>query len=237
VSNPVKLNTATTEYLDHYCERVLPTLWDEPLNVISNLAFLIAAYLIIKQLSKPARQHLPWDLWLLILLIPVIGAGSTLWHILAVQWTLWADRIPIIFFISVFLLSSLIRALRVAPVNALMLFLLFHMLNTLVQLTVAPDTFNGSLFYVPAALFLTGMTAILWLQHNASCKVYFFHATLVFYMAIALRTLDLTLCDSVRTGTHFIWHILIGLSIYLLMIGLLKSAGVKLTISSKDLEK
>ena len=30
-------------YIDIYCERTAPGFWDEPLNAVSNAAFLIAA--------------------------------------------------------------------------------------------------------------------------------------------------------------------------------------------------
>jgi hypothetical protein len=30
-------------YVDGYCERVAPGLWGEPLNAVSNIAFLVAA--------------------------------------------------------------------------------------------------------------------------------------------------------------------------------------------------
>lgn len=213
-----------SDFLDHYCERVLPTLWDEPLNVTSNIAFLIATYFIIRQLPRREYNTIPWDLWILIILVPVIGAGSALWHLLAVEWTLWADRIPIIIFISLFMLSSLVRTFHLAPSTIAVLFLLFHLLNTLLQVTAAPTTLNGSLFYFPAFLCLAGMTVTLWMQHNSFFKIYFLYATVAFLSGIAARTVDLTFCDYIPTGTHFIWHILVSLTIYLLMSGLLQSA-------------
>ena len=32
-----------TAYVDGYCERVAPGLWGEPLNAVTNLAFVLAA--------------------------------------------------------------------------------------------------------------------------------------------------------------------------------------------------
>ena len=77
-----------TTPIDIYCERVGPDFWAEPLNAISNAAFLVAAY--------PAygewRRKTPDDRWLLVMVILVattsfrdlpafvgrLGAGRTI---------------------------------------------------------------------------------------------------------------------------------------------------------------
>ena len=39
-------------YIDIYCERIEPGLWAEPLNAITNLAFIIAAFLLIRMILR-----------------------------------------------------------------------------------------------------------------------------------------------------------------------------------------
>ena len=52
--------------VDHYCERTDPGIWAEPLNALTNLAFIIAAWLLwhdvgtikeVKELSTPEDRR------------------------------------------------------------------------------------------------------------------------------------------------------------------------------------
>ena len=45
--------------LDHYCERVAVGLWDEPFNATSNLAFLVAAGVILVRQRRVAWADKP----------------------------------------------------------------------------------------------------------------------------------------------------------------------------------
>ena len=211
-------------YLDHYCERLAPGLWGEPFNSISNLAFFVTAYLIYRQFY--AKRHLlfstGWDLWLLLMLVVAIGTGSTAWHLLANHWSLWSDRIPILLFINVYLLSCLYRVIRLPLSGLLVAFLLYHAINTNLQLNYPAETLNGSLFYIPTLIFLIGITMIVWSRGLPGTN-YFVLAANIFTISLAFRTIDLWFCDSFSIGTHFIWHILNAITIYLLMAGLFKN--------------
>ena len=48
-------------YIDLYCERVGPGTWDEPLNAVTNLAFLAAGLLLVIALrrAEPAVRRDP----------------------------------------------------------------------------------------------------------------------------------------------------------------------------------
>ena len=209
-------------YLDHYCERVAPQLWNEPFNVVSNLAFLVVAIYIFRLLSRfpvSANRRL-WDLWLLTGLVVAIGVGSSIWHLFATSWTLWADRIPILLFISIFLISCLIRIFRLAPLTAFALFALFQAVNIAVQLQYSPETLNGSIFYVPTLALLVAITIILWQKNYSPVKNHFLVACALFNIAIIFRSIDLVACDVFPVGTHFLWHFLVASTIYPLMLGL-----------------
>jgi hypothetical protein len=68
-----------TAFLDLYCERASASWWDEPLNVVTNLAFFVVACLIARQLKKMkqnAGHGMTWDWWVLPGLIALIGVGS-----------------------------------------------------------------------------------------------------------------------------------------------------------------
>jgi len=210
-------------FLDHYCERSTPQLWDEPLNVMSNLAFFLVAFLIFKHLhaTQNSKNKTRWDLWLLSGLILAIGIGSSIWHLFALSWTLWADRIPILLFISVFLISFLVRIFRLTLLSAFSLFSLFQIINIAIQLQYPPTTLNGSLFYLPTLVLLIVITIILWRKNHPEIKRYFQLASILFVTAIFFRSIDLLVCDTIPMGTHFVWHILVASTIYPLMLGLI----------------
>lgn len=92
------MNTAT--FIDLYCERTSASWWNEPLNVVTNLAFFVAAYLLACQLRsmKPnTGLGVPWDWWALSGLIALIGMGSLLFHLFAQPWAGWLDVMFILF--------------------------------------------------------------------------------------------------------------------------------------------
>ena len=53
------------ENIDLYCERTGPGLWAEPLNALSNLAFIAVAVILWRR----AGRNAPFDLRLLICLL------------------------------------------------------------------------------------------------------------------------------------------------------------------------
>ena len=76
----------------NYCERGgNPAFWAEPLNAVSNAAFIIAALLATREyFSRPSGQRGIAEAGL-ILLVYVIGIGSFLFHTYATRWAAIAD--------------------------------------------------------------------------------------------------------------------------------------------------
>lgn len=210
-------------YLDHYCERIDSVTWGEPFNIISNIAFLIAAYFLYRKTknSQPPFNISIADIWILTGLIFFIGIGSATWHTLAQHWALWADRTPILAFISLFILSSLVRVLKFSLAKAFVIFFGFHVINSFVLTVFPASTLNGSLFYIPTGALLFGITIILWYRENIAVKKYFLIGSIIFTVAIVFRTMDLSACAVIPIGTHFAWHLLIALTIFVLMSGLI----------------
>jgi hypothetical protein len=213
-----------TDYLDHYCERITPGFWGEPLNLFSNLAFVIAAVVVwriyLSQRNK-ITDHF-WDIKLLIALFLAIGIGSSLWHIFATSWSLKADTIPILLFINLYLLSCLFRVFSLSVIAGISIFAAYHIVNISVQSTLPADFLNGSIFYLPTWFFLLGITFFVW-QLRLAGHHYYINALILFSTALVFRTIDQFICETIATGTHFIWHLLIAVTLYLLMRGLLSN--------------
>ena len=82
-----------------YCERGGdPSFWAEPLNAISNGAFIIAGLVAARQLKRSPRRDYALFEWLMIALILAIGTGSFLFHTYATVWAIPFDTIPISLF-------------------------------------------------------------------------------------------------------------------------------------------
>ena len=88
------------EAIDTYCERTDATIWSEPLNALSNLAFIaafVASVYCYRRYREEAGQH-RWEFVLLLGLLCAIGIGSFLCHTFATRWALVADVGPITLF-------------------------------------------------------------------------------------------------------------------------------------------
>src|SRR5688572_30818678 len=82
--------------MDLYCERSGPEFWAEPLNAVSNVSFLIAAFFAWRSANRHSRL-LP-ELLVLIALAATVGVGSFLFHTFATLWAMYLDVIPILLF-------------------------------------------------------------------------------------------------------------------------------------------
>ncbi|MFA5902186.1 MAG: ceramidase domain-containing protein, partial [Hyphomicrobium sp.] len=92
-----------------YCERGAdPAFWAEPLNAISNGAFVIAGLVAAWQLAHSPRTDRALFEWLLVALVIAIGIGSFMFHTYATVWAIPFDTVPI----SLFMLGYLGYALR-----------------------------------------------------------------------------------------------------------------------------
>ena len=87
--------------VDLYCERLGPGIWAEPVNAITNLLFLVAAWAIWRMANSD--EVLTIDIWLLVGLTTSIAVGSILFHTLATPLARILDVVPILLFQLAFL--------------------------------------------------------------------------------------------------------------------------------------
>jgi hypothetical protein len=216
----------TTDFVDAYCERTGSGLWNEPLNFVTNVAFIVAAVMALRlwRAERGLTWRNGWDLLLLVALLFAMGLGSALWHTFATRWSLSADTIPIMLFINVFLLAFLVRLARLGWLGTLALFALFHLFNRAVESAFPRDFLNGSIFYGPAWATLLVMTAVLAARKQPGAQD-FALATGVFSVALVLRTIDHAVCLAIPIGTHFLWHVCNAIVLYLLLAALIRTAA------------
>jgi hypothetical protein len=200
--------------IDIYCERLGPGLWAEPLNALTNLAFILAGLLLVVALrrAEPEVRRDPAILGLTGLLF-VIGLGSGLFHTFATAWAVLADVIPIALFILLYMYLAL-RRLVALPLWGCGLGVATVLLLTVVM----PLGFGFSIStYGVALLAMLGVGGFLHVARRHPAGPRILAAAGLFAVSLALRTADLPLCATLPSGTHFLWHILNAAVLYSLV--------------------
>jgi hypothetical protein len=192
-----------TEPLDLYCERVGPAFWAEPLNAITNAAFVIAAGAAYVAWRRAGDRD--WPAFALILVMAVIGVGSFAFHTLATRGAVLLDVIPIAVFVYGYFLLALRRFLKLAWVYTAVSLVTFFALAQALSAALPRGFLNGSIDYVPA---LAAMLSVGLLAQQARVKHGLLAAVVLFTLSLAFRTIDNAVCDAFPLGTHFIWHLL-----------------------------
>lgn len=192
--------------LDLYCERLGPGLLAEPVNALTNLGFLLAALLVWRRADGRG------DVRLLAALLATIGVGSALFHTLATPLAQLADVLPIGVLQLTFLWLYLRRVMAVGPAwSTAWLALYIAALAAAAPLRVP---LNGSLAYAPAAAALAIIGVVHWRRFGRGDMLL---TVGVFLASLTARTLDMRVCAAWPLGTHFLWHLLNAVMLYLLL--------------------
>lgn len=197
-------------FLFAYCERLGQAgFWAEPLNAITNGAFLVAAVIgLVLWLRQNPRD---WVLIALAIVVAAIGFGSFLFHTIPNRITVMLDVLPIQLFILAYFGLAVRRYLALPLWTALVAPALFFAASVGFVSLVGSRALGGGVGYVPAlvALFVfAGLTA---LRNDAPARAIsgvLALAGLVFAVSLTFRTLDQPACAQAPFGLHFLWHLL-----------------------------
>ena len=207
--------------IDLYCERLTEAFWAEPLNALSNISFLIAAGFGAKRARIEGGGIMAW---VLVALAALIGIGSFLFHTFANGWSELADVLPIWSFVAIYVLALITKLKGRAPSAWLLVAVAGAAAVTLISLTLSepspqptrPAPFNGSLQYAPAWIAMAVFTLVFYRKQIAE-RHWVLAATVAFTISLVFRSLDHALCELFPAGTHFVWHIMNGAMIGLLL--------------------
>ncbi len=192
------------EPVDAYCERLGPGYWAEPVNALTNLAFLLAAAVMARRLEG---ANLPVARALCVILA-AIGVGSYLFHTFAQAWAGLADVLPILGFILLYLFAACRDFLGLPPWAALLgaaLFLPFA--ASLAPLFRMIPVLGVSAAYLPVPVLIAGFAVYLRPRAPGTARGLALGAALLL-VSVLLRSLDAPLCNALPVGTHFAWHLL-----------------------------
>jgi hypothetical protein len=151
-------------------------------------------------------------------MIVAIGIGSFLFHTMPTVVTRWLDIGPIFVFQLLFLGLYSRRVINLSVAGSGILLLVF--LATAVVASLFPEVINGSLIYAPALLVVFVLSAYHYQSRKLERHLLLAVAS-VFLLSVVLRSVDIKICPRFETGTHFLWHVLNALVIYLAMRALL----------------
>ena len=204
--------------MDAYCERVGMGLLAEPLNAVSNVSFLLAA--LAAWVLAQRTGNLSTGVRVLIALGASVGIGSILWHTYPTMLTLILDIVPILIFLMWFIwlyTRDVIRMRSVFTVASVAAFLL----ATFFFVQYA-DVLHGALVYSPG-LMVALVLGVFQATERTVARFTLLAAAGVYLAALFFRTIDKEVCPVLPIGTHFLWHLLIGLVTYLAMRSLILS--------------
>lgn len=198
--------------LDLYCERASAAFWAEPVNALSNLSFIAAAFGLL-HLLRHHRLRLDPAGGFLLANMAVIGLGSFLFHTLANRWTLVADVLPIFIYQLAFVCLYTRRVAR-QPLAVVAGLMLLYLALSVAFGSLPRAWLNGSLAYGSALVFVAGI-GLHHLRAGRRDAWGVLAAFAVFLLSLVFRSIDERVCPYAALGTHFLWHLLNGLVLYL----------------------
>jgi hypothetical protein len=197
--------TTMWEPIDAYCERTSAAYWAEPVNALTNLAFLLAAVLMWRRSGElPLARAMCAALG-------AIGVGSWLFHTHANGLSAALDVGPILIFVLIYLFAATRDFLGLSgwrPWASVIGF--FPYAALMVPVFSAALPLGSSAAYAPIPVLILGYAAVLRGQARETARGMALGAGIL-VVSLAFRTLDRPLCDTFPLGTHFLWHILNGL--------------------------
>jgi hypothetical protein len=206
--------------MDAYCERVGMGLFAEPLNAVSNVSFLLAAWAAWALAGRVGA--LSAGVRVLIAIGASVGVGSILWHTYPTMLTLVLDIVPILVFIVWFIWLYTRNVVGMRPPFAVASVAAF-LVATLLAIPFS-GVLHGALVYTPG-LVVTLVLGVFHAREQGVERFTLLAASGVYLAALFFRTIDNEVCPVLPIGTHFLWHLLIGLVTYLAMRPLILSTA------------
>lgn len=198
--------------IDIYCERLDFSFWAEPLNAITNLSFALAGLWGLYLYKQNASR---WTKIFGILAI-IVGIGSFLFHTFGTVWAMLLDVAPILIFMCSFMYFCSFYILRLTKKISLTLAFVFLLVGGILNLLLPQDFMNGSSGYIHA-LGVLFVFSFLKIGDLYKVRKEFVFSTLIFGLSLYFRAIDLDYCSVNSFGTHFLWHILNGVLLAILI--------------------
>lgn len=185
--------------VDAYCERLGPGYWAEPVNALTNAAFVLAAMLVWPYARGLGRA--------MCVLLAVIGVGSWLFHTHANRLTGVMDTTPILAFILLYVFAASRDLLGLRGWMAGLAVLGFFPFSALLVPVFRDLGMGSSSGYAPVPVLILIYAALLWRRRPGVARGLAVGAGIL-CLSLAARMADMPICGRFPLGTHFLWHIL-----------------------------
>jgi Ceramidase len=202
--------------VDNYCERTSGSLDAEPINALTNVAFLIAAGFAWRLHRLHRRGVAAGLVNAVIVTIVIVGLGSFLFHTVATRWAEWGDVLPILVFMLLYIWLALTVFFAWPSWLKLLNVLIFFCVTFYLEASVPARFLWGGALYLPTLVVMIAISSALLRQGSVAVKP-LLAATAVFLLSFSARTLDMQICSVFPLGTHFLWHLLNATLLYLLV--------------------
>ena len=188
--------------IDIYCERLDIGIWAEPINAVTNVAFILAAIIMWLRCKNLVEGKI------LSFLLFSIGCGSFLFHTYAQTWAALLDVTAILIFILTYIFVANRRFLVWSKMVSLIGVILFFPYQLfLVSILSNIQFFGSSVQYIPVAILIFIYSGLLRKSEPNLSRGLFIGASIL-CLSIIFRTIDEPFCSISSVGTHFVWHIL-----------------------------
>jgi hypothetical protein len=205
----------TAQILGVYCERGFdPAFWAEPVNALTNAAFLIAGALAL------VRHRGDRAVMALALITVAIGVGSFLFHTLATRAAMLADVVPIQLFIATYFFLAMRRFFALGAPSAAAATVAFMAAAAVLPGFAPPaEPWRGLSGYLGglAGLIGVGLALVGRPGPDGRAGVALLKIAALFALSLTFRTIDGAICEAVPTGAHPLWHLLNAAVLYALM--------------------
>ena len=211
---PSLIGPALCQSVDIYCERTSAAFFAEPLNAVSNLAFIIAGWVAWQEFWRSQSPHDDALLAAIIAIIPIVGIGSFAFHTLATGWAQWADVIPILIFMLLYLWLAMRRYVGWSRVLSSLALLVFALATLALETRVPAQFLWGGAMYLPTVAVCLAI-ALAPIDVDRRVRRTIAIAVSLFVFGFTLRSLDAPMCTALPIGMHYFWHISNATVLYL----------------------
>ena len=188
--------------IDIYCERLDIGIWAEPINAVTNVAFILASIFMWLRCKNLVEGRI------LSFLLFSIGCGSFLFHTFAQTWAAILDVAAILIFILTYIFianRSFLAWSKMVSLTGVILFFPYQLL--LANILSNIQFFGSSVQYIPVAILIFIYSGLLRKTEPNLSRGLLIGATIL-CLSIVFRIIDEPLCSILSVGTHFVWHIL-----------------------------
>ena len=188
--------------IDIYCERLDIGIWAEPINAVTNVAFILASIFMWLRCKNLVEGRI------LSFILFSIGCGSFVHHTFAQTWAAILDVAAILIFILTYIFVANRRFLALSKMVSVIGVILFFPYQLLLASILSNIQFFGSsVQYIPVAILIFIYSGLLRKTEPNLSRGLLIGATIL-CLSIVFRIIDEPLCSVLSVGTHSVWHVL-----------------------------